>query len=281
MQNIQQANAAGHRAPINDEASSSARTEGLKDYIKQQSDSSDTLSLAQHPLVMTMTSKEMADLTEKRHDNVKRTIETLANQGVIAQPQIEDGEKAANGVVEKLYRIGKRDSYIIVAQLSPEFTARLVDRWQQLEEQARNPIAALSRVDLLKLALDSEEQRLVLETKVNAQSAVLALQAPKVAALDVLTTRTDGALCITNSAKDLQVQPKRLFSWLQEHDWIYRRAGGSGYVAHQARIKSGLLEHKITTVERSDGSAKMVEQVLVTAKGLAKLAAELGTEGVQ
>lgn len=39
---------------------------------------------------MTMTSKEMADLTEKRHYNVKRTIETLANQGVIAQPQIED-----------------------------------------------------------------------------------------------------------------------------------------------------------------------------------------------
>jgi hypothetical protein len=33
---------------------------------------------------------------------VTRTIETFANQGVIAQPQIEDGKKAANGVVEKL-----------------------------------------------------------------------------------------------------------------------------------------------------------------------------------
>ena len=43
-----------------------------------------------------------------------------------------DGEKAANGVIEKLYHVGKRDSYIIVAQLSPEFTARIVDRWQAL-----------------------------------------------------------------------------------------------------------------------------------------------------
>ena len=31
---------------------------------------------------------------------------------------------------------GKRDSIVVVAQLSPEFTARLVDRWQQLEQQA-------------------------------------------------------------------------------------------------------------------------------------------------
>lgn len=78
--------------------------------------------------IQTMSSREMADLTEKRHDNVKRTIDALAEKGVISQPQIEDGEKSANGVVEKLYRIGKRDSFIIVAQLSPEFTARTVER---------------------------------------------------------------------------------------------------------------------------------------------------------
>lgn len=35
------------------------------------------------------------------------------------------------------------------------------------------------------------------------------------------------------------------------------------------------LEHKVTTVERSDGTVKMVEQVLVTPKGLAKLAGDV------
>lgn len=92
-------------------------------------------------LVATMSSKEMADLTEKRHDNVKRTIETLVNQGVIAKPQIEYGGKAANGVVEKLYLLGKRDSLIVVAQLCPEFTARIIDRWQELETQTAQPKA--------------------------------------------------------------------------------------------------------------------------------------------
>lgn len=81
----------------------------------------------------TMSSRDMADLTEKRHDSVKRTIETLIEKGVISQPQIVDGPKAANGVVEKLYLIGKRDSFVVVAQLCPEFTARIVDRWQELE----------------------------------------------------------------------------------------------------------------------------------------------------
>jgi len=47
---------------------------------------------------LTMSSKQIAAVVEKRHDNVKRTIETLANQGIISYPQIEDGEKAANGV---------------------------------------------------------------------------------------------------------------------------------------------------------------------------------------
>lgn len=47
---------------------------------------------------LTMSSREIAELCDKRHDNVKRTIETLADQGVIARPQIEDvPEKSGNG----------------------------------------------------------------------------------------------------------------------------------------------------------------------------------------
>lgn len=92
---------------------------------------------------LTMTSIEIAELVEKRHDNVKRTIETLSSQGVIRLPQIEESEKINNlGLPQrvKVYMFtgdqGKRDSIIVVAQLSPEFTARLVDRWQELEAKS-------------------------------------------------------------------------------------------------------------------------------------------------
>ncbi|HBC0994438.1 TPA: Rha family transcriptional regulator, partial [Escherichia coli] len=83
----------------------------------------------------TMTSIEIAELVGKRPDNVKRTIEHLAERGVISFPQIE--EKPTAGRPASYYVFegeqGKRDSIVVVAQLSPEFTARLVDRWRELE----------------------------------------------------------------------------------------------------------------------------------------------------
>lgn len=90
---------------------------------------------------LAMSSREIAELVEKRHDNVKRTIETLAARGLV-HPQFEDEQDPdalGRSRVTQVYRIGKRDSYVIVAQLSPEFTARLVDRWQELEARASAP----------------------------------------------------------------------------------------------------------------------------------------------
>lgn len=112
--------------------------------------------------------------------------------------------------------------------------------------------------------------------KVIQLEAANAELAPKAAAVDRIITHAEGTMNVTMAAKSLQVQPKALFNWLQAHKWIYRRTGGSSWVAYQDKIQQGLLQHKITTVERTDGSEKVVEQVLVTAKGLAKLAGELG-----
>ena len=100
---------------------------------------------------------------------------------------------------------------------------------------------------------------------------------PKARALDLIAT-SDGSLCITNAAKDLQMRPKDLFAWLSANKWIYRRTGGSGWIAYQDKIQSGHLEHKVTVVSRTDGSEKTTEQVRVTPKGLTKLAKVLGEQ---
>lgn len=36
--------------------------------------------------------------------------------------------------------LNKRDSLIVVAQNCPEFTARIIDRWQELEAAVNNPV---------------------------------------------------------------------------------------------------------------------------------------------
>lgn len=91
---------------------------------------------------MTMTSLEIAELVGSRHDNVKRTIERLWNEAIIVQPPMEDGHSTDAMGRDRTISIyvfsgeqGKRDSIIVVAQLCPEFTARLVDRWTELERQ--------------------------------------------------------------------------------------------------------------------------------------------------
>lgn len=109
---------------------------------------------------VTMTSREIAELVGKRHDNVKRTIEALAESGVIESPQIEEIPTATKPVAVYVFtgEKGKRDSIVVVAQLSPEFTAALVDRWQELEGRKPQPVALPSYAEALRLYADQIEE---------------------------------------------------------------------------------------------------------------------------
>ncbi|MCJ8515145.1 Rha family transcriptional regulator [Proteus mirabilis] len=125
-----------------------------------------------------MTSKEIAELVGAREDNVKRTIERLTNSGVISQPPMEDGIKSANGVIPKHYVFsgekGKRDSIIVVAQLYPEFTARLVDRWKELEDERVKPKSQAEIIAAMALAnLESERRISHVEQKVEQVNEIV------------------------------------------------------------------------------------------------------------
>jgi prophage antirepressor-like protein len=130
---------------------------------------------------------------------------------------------------------------------------------------AADPLAALRDPDTLRgLLLDYSGRVKALESEKAALE-------PKADALDRIAA-ADGALSITAAAKALQIRPKDLFTYLHANGWIYRRAGGGGYLGYQSKTTQGLLEHRVTTLIRSDGTEKIVEQVLVTAKGMTTLA---------
>lgn len=114
----------------------------------------------------TMTHNQLAELTNKRPDNVKRTIESLSEKGVIRFTQIE-GTNLQNKNVN-VYHVSERDSYIVVAQLSPEFTAFLVDAWQ--ERKKPKPMSHLEVTASLANGLVEHEKKLaILEEKSNDQ----------------------------------------------------------------------------------------------------------------
>ncbi|MEB2535924.1 phage antirepressor KilAC domain-containing protein [Burkholderia sp. BCCIQ04A] len=216
-----------------------------------------------------MTSQEIADLVEKRHDNVKRTIESLADQGVIVRPQIEDepgNDAMGRPRITQVYVFtgerGKRDSIVVVAQLSPQFTARLVDRWQELESGA----AALPKTlpEALRLAADLADQ------KAKAEEA-LAIAAPKVETYERISD-AEGSMCIRDAASSLQMQPSKLTAWLSANGWIYHRAGKSGWLAYHDKQQAGYLVHKSTPyTDRVTGDERVSEQVRITMRGLTRL----------
>lgn len=106
----------------------------------------------------TMTSLDIEIVAGSRHDSVKRTIERLASRGVIELPPLVVIKTATKPRVVYVFSgsQGKRDSLIVVAQLSPEFTADIVDRWIQLEKDSVSLTKRLERVQR-KEAIDKSD----------------------------------------------------------------------------------------------------------------------------
>ncbi|ALU90034.1 Phage DNA binding protein Roi [Herbaspirillum rubrisubalbicans M1] len=156
--------------------------------------------------VQTMSSREIAELVNSRHDKVKQSIERLAAREVIALPPM--GEYLDGlGRPASEYRVCKRDSYVIVAQLSPEFTARLVDRWQELELGANIPGTFAAA---LRLAADQHEQ-------LERHAAQIAQQAPKVALAESIC-RTDAVCKMGVFAKTIGWGPNRFIERLRNDE---------------------------------------------------------------
>lgn len=208
-----------------------------------------------------MTSLEIAELVEKRHDNVKRTIESLVNANIISNPQIEDGIKSANGVIPKVYVFtgekGKRDSIIVVAQLCPEFTARLVDRWAELEGKNRE----LTKMEILQMALESEQQKLALQQQ-------LEIQAPKVAFVDKYVAG-NGNKTFRQVAKLLQIKEYKFREFLESNRIMYKLNGE--WTAYQNHVDAKRFHVKTGVSD----SGHAFNHALFTPKGIEWIAGEL------
>lgn len=211
---------------------------------------------------ITMTSLEISELVQKRHDNVKRTIESLVNSDVISQPQIEDGIKSANGVIPQVYRFsgeqGKRNSIIVVAQLCPEFTARLVDRWMELENHTKSTAPQLpqSFSEALQLAAD--------------QARKIELDKPKVDYYEKIVVR-DTLLNASQVAQKIKISAIKMNRYLDSLN-VYHRGVKRARLFQQWFIDKGFGEIKQTELGFS--------QPMFTTLGEAWVIEKLVSEGV-
>jgi phage antirepressor YoqD-like protein len=218
---------------------------------------------------VTMSSREIAELTGKQHKNVLRDInvmlESLEKAGSdLSQAIRYFDERGRNSEI----RLDRVLTETLLTGYSIPLRHRVVTRLSELENVSRHVVSVPRTLpEALRLAADQAEQNLQLQ-------AVIQKQAPKVEALNRLAN-TNGSVCITSAAKQLGVAPLRLFKWLSDNRWIYRRTSHSSWSAFQPRLSSGLLEHKLVKVGADREELKVVEQVMVTRRGITTLAEQL------
>lgn len=213
---------------------------------------------------LTMSSREIADLCGKEHDNVRRDVKNLAER--LSLKFEEKAEPSAGGRPSKVYHLPKRECLILVSGYSVELRARIIDRWMELEEQAAPPAA-----------LDFSDPRVVLgvighlQGEVARKDEVIAEQGTRLKKLDRLEA-AHGSMCISDAAKMLKVKRDDLFRFMSARRWIFKRVGNRNWLAYDLMRRSGYLEHDDHIYVDAEGRERVATRVLVTAKGLVKLA---------
>lgn len=205
-----------------------------------------------------MDTLDISELVQSRHDKVKQSVERLAERGVITLPPM--GEKATAGRPTTFYVFsgeqGKLDSITVVAQLCPEFTAAIVKRWYELEGKNRE----LSRMEILQMALESEQQKLILQQQ-------LEIQAPKVAFVDKYVAG-NGNKTFRQVTKLLGANERKFRDFLKKEKIMYKLNGE--WLAYQNHIDAKRF-HNNTGISESNHT---FTRSLFTPKGVEWTAGE-------
>ena len=206
--------------------------------------------------ILTMSSREIAEITYKEHKNVLRVIRDLIEQNLVAQ--IEPLKFEYRNQWFDYYELNKRDTFVVVARLSPEFTAAVVDRWQALENRQKPTTLipqSFSEALMLSAQLQAEKER----------------NAPKVAFVDHYV-EVGTSKSFRETAKILKIPERALVNRLVEDKYLYRQSGvllpyQSAHTKDLFTVKTGTAEH-----------GHNYTQTRVTSKGIEFIASRYASE---
>lgn len=111
------------------------------------------------------------------------------------------------------------------------------------------------------------------------QSEQIAAMTPKVEAMALLEA-SEGSVGPRLAAKMLGIAEKRFTAWLQTNRWAFRQNGIGPLQAYVDKRDAGYLEHRPHTFyDQGRGEERTIAQLMITPKGLAKLATIFATAG--
>lgn len=242
---------------------------GLEKLIAEAPEAPTTVLIPTATAGPVMSSLQIAEITGKDHRHVTRDIADTLAQAEIDASKFGHTYRDSQNREQKCYLLPRRECDLVVSGYSVKYRLAIIDRWHELEaKQAPAPVVNLNDPAFLRgLLADYAGNVLALQTTVSELE-------PKAAGLECIADCA-GLMNITTAAKTLQVAPRALFSWLDTHGWTYRN--GANRLPYQAKITAGLMTMKaFRYTNAKTGEEQVAESSLITAKGLAKLAALLG-----
>lgn len=203
---------------------------------------------------VSMSSREVADLTGKRHPDVKRDIETMLDQ------LSEDASRFAHIYLDTMnrqqteYLLDREHVECLLAGYSAILRMKVIRRLRELEDQQQHQVPQ-SFPEALRLAAELAEEKQKLESQ-------LAIAAPKAEFVDRYV-EASGSLTFRQVCKLLKAKEPDFRLFLFEHHIMYRLSGA--FTPYQQHIDAGRFEVKTGTNQFNNHA---FSQSRFTAKGV-------------
>lgn len=165
---------------------------------------------------VTMSSREIAELTGKEHRNVRRDIENMAKELSLSfEQKVLDSTGGRPSVV---YLLQRREVEILLTGYSIPLRAKVIDRLHELEQAQRPFTLPRNFSEALRLAAELEEQK----EQLRLQNAAMKPAAEVGAAVGKRTNIT-----VPDFAKKLKgVNTQQVQNWLAAQGVLYKDSTG-------------------------------------------------------
>lgn len=231
--------------------------------------------------VVTISSREVAEMMEVRHDSLMRKMEginkTFNDHKIVAVDYWFESEyKDKKGESRKEYQVTKKGCEMLAHKSTGDkgviFTHLYMQRFEEMEKVLKELNAPSYQIqdpiERAKAWIKEEETRQKQLEMIESQSKLLEEQKPKVILAETIIA-SEGSLSIGDFAKMLakkgvKTGRNRLFSWLRENSYIMKR----GTNPTQKAVKLNVLEQVITSHTLINGEMKLNTTSFVTTKGI-------------
>ena len=184
--------------------------------------------------VLTMSSLEIAELTGKHHKHVLADIRNTLNSLNIDSAVFTADYKDSKGRMYPCYNLPKRETLILVSGYSVTMRARIIDRWQELEEK-QTPATPKTYIEALEKLLESEKEELVLKEELKAVE-------PKVEFVNNCID-AKGYKTVRGLVKVLNVNEREFRNWLRDSKIMYRL--DCVWMPYSKYLQKGYFEAKV------------------------------------